>query len=968
MLKNRRALRIAWLWLCGLGCLFSAVAGAVESSGLPFVVDSWSNEEGLPQSSVISVIQTRDGYLWLGTLNGLVRSDGIHFTVFNQNNTPGLPSNIIVFLFEDSRGILWVGTETSGLCAIQNGLVKNFDTGGAGGKVTGAFEDESGVVWFSTADGRFLCWKNVRLDLHPSVFPAQLLYQVFHLRVPGKNGVVWRLQNGHVEKFRDDKLEKDFGASPWAGSLIVALNKAPDGNYIPIPFDASVTAACQDADGNLVVGTHGSGVYWFEASGGYRHISTNEGLSHGIVLSLCFDREGNLWVGTDGGGLDRVKKNYFSSPAGFSDGVARSVQQDAQGGFWVTFNSHGLAYSLTNSWQMFGVGKGSNAWSVLVDSQQRVWAGTSGEGLFRFNTSSFQPVSGAEKIGPDLFALFQGHDGKIWAGGENGLGCYDGQDWKIFNASDGFPPVAVRAIAETTNGSLWIGTEAGLFSLRDGTISAVSAPVSDISCLLVDRNDALWVGTSGHGLALFENGNWTRFSTTNGLASADIGYFIQDDSDHLWIGSYEGLLRLSFTNHPDGEKKILACRVFGKSDGLPAQECSAGAQPAALRTRDGQLWFPTIKGLVAVNPAALKPNLQPPPVVIESVRIDGAEQKTNLISSTWSQAVAIPPGNEQLEIHYTGLDFSAPKLVRFKYRMDGHETTWTDAGGERVARYPKLPPGNYRFQVIAENEDGVWNETGSVLAVSVQPYFWQTNWFRAVAIIFILAAVAAGVRLILTQKFRRQLRQQASLERERSRIARDLHDQLGANLTQVALLSEMAVADKNSPAAVEDSARQISETARETTRSLDEIVWAINPANDTLEGLANYACKYAQDYFALAGLRYRADLPSQLPATHIPPDVRHNTFLAFKEAVNNTVKHAHASEAWVRLQLSPEKFTLSIEDNGRGLNLDASAASARNGLKNMRERMADIRGEFSIAAGANGGTMVRLTVPIINHG
>jgi signal transduction histidine kinase/ligand-binding sensor domain-containing protein len=964
MLKNSRALRLAILWLCGVACLFSAMAGIAELSGSPFVVDSWSNEEGLPQSSVISVIQTRDGYLWLGTLNGLVRFDGNNFTVFNQNNTPGLPGNRIVYLFEDSQNILWVGTETAGLCAIQNGMVKIFDTGGAGGKVTGAFQDETGVVWFSAADGRFFCWKNGRLDMHPSVFPAQLLYQIFHLRVPGKNGVVWQLRNGHVEKFRGDKLEKDFAASPWASSLITALIKTPDGNYVPVQFDASVTAACEDADGNLVVGTHGAGVYWFDASGEYRHISTDEGLSHGIVLSLCFDREGNLWVGTDGGGLDRVKKNYFSSPAGFSDGVAKSAVQDAQGGFWATFNSRGLAYSLTNSLQTFGIGKGSNAWSVLVDSRQQVWAGTSGEGLFRFNSSGFQSVGAAEKIGPDIFCLFESRDGKIWTGGENGLGSYDGQDWKIFSASDGFPPNAVRAIAEATNGTLWIGTETGLFSLRDGKISAEFAPVNDISCLLVDRDDALWVGTSGHGLALFENGNWTRFSTTNGLASADIGYFIQDDSDHLWIGSYEGLLRLSFTNNADGGKKILACRVFGKSDGLPAQECSAGAQPAALRTRDGQLWFPTIKGLVAVNPAELKPNLQLPVVIIESVLVDDAK-KTNRLSSAWLQSIVIPPGYEQLEIDYTALDFSAPKLVRFKYRMEGHETLWTDAGNERVARYPKLPPGNYRFQVIAENEDGVWNETGSMLAVTVQPYFWQTNWFRAVTIIFILAAVAASVRLILTQKFRRQLRQQASLEKERSRIARDLHDQLGANLTQVALLSEMAVADKNSPADVEDSAQQISETARETTRSLDEIVWAINPANDTLEGLANYAGKYAQDYFALAGLRYRADLPSQLPPVNIPPEVRHNAFLAFKEAVNNVVKHAHASEAWVRLQMSPGHFTLSIEDNGRGLNLDASAASARNGLKNMRKRMADIRGDFSIAAGANGGTIVRLTVPII---
>ena len=269
-----------------------------------------------------------------------------------------------------------------------------------------------------------------------------------------------------------------------------------------------------------------------------------------------------------------------------------------------------------------------------------------------------------------------------------------------------------------------------------------------------------------------------------------------------------------------------------------------------------------------------------------------------------------------------------------------------------MAYYNKLPPGNYRFHVIACNEDGVWNETGDALAVTVQPQFWQTWWFRAAVILGLVGIVVAVVRYLSTQKLQRQLqslKQREALEKERSRIARDLHDQLGANLTQVALLGEMAEADKNSPAEIESHAQQISQTARETTRSLDEIVWAVNPSNDTLEGLINYACKYAQEYLALAGLRYRADVPAQLPAITIPPEVRHNVFLAFKEAVNNVVKHAQASEVRVRLQLQPGNFALDIEDNGRGLDgQDADASRTRNGLRNMRKRMEDIHGEFSI--------------------
>ena len=209
------------------------------------------------------------------------------------------------------------------------------------------------------------------------------------------------------------------------------------------------------------------------------------------------------------------------------------------------------------------------------------------------------------------------------------------------------------------------------------------------------------------------------------------------------------------------------------------------------------------------------------------------------------------------------------------------------------------------------------------------------------------------------------LQQREALEQERSRIARDLHDQLGANLTQVALLGEMAETDRHSPQEIASHAQQISQTARETTHALDEIVWAVNPSNDTLDGLVTYACKYAQEYLALAGLRYRAEVPPQLPAVVIPPEVRHNVFLAFKEAVNNVVKHAHASEARIRLRLQPGNFILEIEDDGRGVGPpDSSSSRTRNGLRNMRKRMEDIHGEFSMAAGDKAGTIVRLVAPI----
>ena len=943
-MKRRNSYLIAWLaWLC--------CAGPIPAADSPFVVDVWGTAAGLPQSSVIALTQTREGYLWLGTLNGLVRFDGNSFTRFNVNNTPGLPDNRIIFLFEDRRTNLWVGTEAGGLCAIGNGVLTNFYSGSASGKITFAYEDESGTVWFSAADGKFLCWKNGRLESSPQIFSAQLFYRAAHILVPGKNGVVWRLQGGRVEKRRGERLEKFWDAAPWA--------------------NAHVSAAIEDREGNLVVATLGAGVFWLDRAGQWRPIGLEQGLSHNTVLAAAFDREGNLWVGTDGGGLNRIRKKSFAVPAGLHPWVAQSAAADAWGGIWVAYNGQGLSCWRTNAATDYGIGTAGNAWSVLVDRRQQVWAGTRGEGLFRFAVNNFQPVIGAEKIGREIFALFESRDGTIWAGGQNGLAGFAGAGWKIFSAQDGLPPHSIRALAEDAAGNLWIGTEGGgLFQLRDGKISNAPAPVKDVSCLWVDRDGVLWVGTSGHGLARFQNGKWSVCSTIHGgLVSDSIGYLLDDDAGNLWLGSYEGLLRIgkkSVADFAAGVVKTIACRTFF------TRECSAGAQPAALRTPDGSLWFPTIGGLLSVNPAELNPNPNPPPVVIESVLVDGVEHNSNLLVSIASPSITLTPASEQLEIHFTSLNFSAPKGAqfgaRFKFRLEGRDKNWTDIGGERVAHFNKISPGRFLFRVIACNEDGVWNNSGATLAVTVAPPFWRESWFVAAALLVFLGALAGIIYLLSTAKLKRQLRaarQKELIERERARIARDLHDQLGANLTQVTLLGELAEADKHLPGEVELHAQQIIETARDTTRSLDEIVWAVNPANDTLEGLANYVCKYAQDYFELAGVSYRAGLPTQLPATPIPPEVRHNVFLAFKEAVNNVVKHAHATEARVRLQLEPGRFILIVTDNGCGLG-DISGKKLRNGLKNMRKRLADIHGEFEVLPGADGGTVVKLTVPILN--
>jgi signal transduction histidine kinase/ligand-binding sensor domain-containing protein len=965
-------------------------------------------ESGLPSHSVIALTQSRDGYLWVGTYNGLARFDGLRFTVFDP---PGLGRGPIVFLFADSHGNLWVGTESAGAVLIKDGEVRplNLSARGRAGRLVAACEETNGCVWLCTADGRLgryldgemnvwqmrspvevgdyralaveaggTLWvgaehllaeidtKKVRpreeLPPHPELITGKL-----DLLLTSARGGFWLLANGRVQRYQAKRIVDDFGPYPWG--------------------NAPVFTAGEDREGRLIVGTQNGGLTWFNAHGRAETLTSAQGLTHNTVLSLHMDREGCLWVGTDGGGLNRVTRQSFDVLPGTGTSVILSVSEDAKGGLWLASTYSELEYYLDGTFRRYGRADGFrvdsldivNFRSVFVDRDQRVWVGTLGGGLFQREGERFRVAPQYDALPRHVSALHQDRAGVLWVGTHEGLARWDGRHWDLFTtnnpATNGLAGNKVAAIADDAAGALWVGTDRGLSRWRDGVFTSFRAPDGlpgeEVSALLADAAGVLWVGTRGHGLARFAHGHWTRYSTENGLTDDGINYLAEDDLGYLWLGSFTGLMRIpkdDLNQLAEGRLARVRCRAYGKEDGLPTDECSSGAQPAACRTRDGRLWFPTIRGLVWVDPARLAPNTNPPPVMIEAVWVDDVLQNTNRLRSTWPGPLVVPAGKERLEIRYTSLNLLAPERARFKYQLKGHESV-VDAGDSRVVRYSNLPPDRYTFWVTACNEDGVWNETGATLTILVQPPFWRTGWFLTASTAGLLGLIVATVYYVSTQRLQRQLarlKQQEALERERARIARDLHDQLGANLTQVSLLGELVEADKDSPGEVAEHAKQISQTARDTARALDEIVWAANPANDTLDGLVTYACKYAQEYLTLAGLSYRLDVPDSLPASPIPPDVRHNVFLAFKEAINNVVKHARATAVHVRLTLETDRFSLEVTDNGRGL-ADADRRKGRNGLRNMRKRMEDVGGEFSVEPGPEGGTRVRLTAPLSQH-
>jgi signal transduction histidine kinase len=392
-------------------------------------------------------------------------------------------------------------------------------------------------------------------------------------------------------------------------------------------------------------------------------------------------------------------------------------------------------------------------------------------------------------------------------------------------------------------------------------------------------------------------------------------------------------------------------------------ECSGGMQPASDRMADGRLLFPTSKGLVVVDPARLRVNPLPPPVAIEVMNVDG---RPVTLRGHDLRSRRIEPGQRQYEFQYAGLSFVSPAKVRFRYRLEGLEPEWLDAGSKRSVNYSYIPPGDYVFRVTACNNDGVWNQTGAALAFTVLPYFWQTLPFRLAAAGLGILVVGFVVWAVTQRRMRLTLEaaeRQRAVERERARIAKDIHDDLGASLTRISLLSESVPPEHNaSPEAVE-ALGQIFRTSRELVQAMDEIVWAVNPKHDTLDSLANYLASYAQDYLDAAGIRCRLDLPVDLPTWQVTAEVRHNLFLAFKEALNNVVKHAGATQVSIELALLRHGFSLTVTDNGRGFtpgeNVPAGGrAASGNGLANMRQRLQEVGGRCEIEA-APGETTLR---------
>jgi signal transduction histidine kinase/ligand-binding sensor domain-containing protein len=976
-----------------------------ETTNAPnYFMRVWQVETGLPQNKVTALVQTHDGYLWVGTYSGLARFDGMRFTVFDDKNTPAMRNSRVTSLFESGNGTLWIGHENGSVTTCKDGKFQSVDilTPGSGGKIYAITADENGDVWLLNEAG-FLARVRDGLVLSPKAGTAAKLLSLTRatngtiwvardgrlsvlehgrLRVFENDGSVtnayvqgicvshdgglWVSSDGRIKKWKGDKWIEDLGVAPWGLTPLTCLTETKNGT--------------------LVAATSNTGFFILFPGTGEPplHFNRISGFQADWILSLLEDREGNLWAGTGGNGLIGLRPNNIqtvSPPDRWRGRPVLAVCSGRDGALWVGTEGAGMYRLQNGEWTNFGYTNGignSYVWSIAEDAAGRLFVGTWGAGLFLRDGDRFKFAPGMENLLVRIPALLFARDGSLWAGTEPGLLHYSGGKTNWFTGVEGESLSDVRTIAEATNGAIWFGTSGnGLACLENNRIRQfrpTNGLSSDyIECLHFDEAGALWIGTFGGGVCRLKDGRFSVIDREQGLPNSVIGDIEDDGSGFFWMSSHGGIIRASkseLNDCADGKSKTVNVLSYGINDGLPTIECSEGLQPAGCKTPDGRLWFPTSKGLVVVNPNEVRINHLPPPMALEELLVDG-----ELLTNTASP-LRIPPGRNRFEFHYTGLSFVAPEKVSFKYRIEGLEKNWVVAGAKRVANYSFLPPGNYVFHVIACNNDGVWNETGVSLPFTLLPHFWQTWWFHFLG--GLLTVVAAGgivwfeTRRRLHRRLEKLERQQA-VERERARIAKDIHDDLGASLTRITMLSQSARGETEMPGYVSANLERIQNTARELTRSMDEIVWAVNPRHDTLDSLATYLSRFAYDFLSAANVRCRLDVPVQLPAWPLTAEVRHNLFLAFKETLHNVVRHAIASEVHVTLMLETGKIILAVADDGCGFDQGQpdlislqtpGRISQGNGLANMKRRLAEMHGRCDIQSAPGQGTTVKFTVPV----
>ncbi len=990
------------------------------ASGQSWQVSTWHVDDGLPHVNVTAISQTPDGYLWVGTPAGLARFDGLKFKVFRADGTCGLEDSRIVNLLTDREGTLWVGTLGGTLFrlrgqrfeTVRHPLPVDEDLGRPTGPWSWGLhsrlleDSEGGIWWQMTGKGVARCLRGQwRVFTEKDGLPGRIwdlgcdqrgsIWAEGLGKLVQFDGQQWNLRMslpagwdsiGFAQQAQDNFWAMEFHGGNFPRGLIcrVKENGVRTRGYLPPPpiqppvksGPTGVAAMLEDRRGHWWAALGGGGLCRLDEHGQWQRLENQGALGLPWVTCLFEDKQGNLWAGTYEAGLQRIVTEPLSVlPVTEAPDRTLTSCCTRDGAVWVGTRFSGVLRrkdqgfeSISGEWN----GSVPEICSLVEDSRGNLWAGTT-SGLFRYEAGQFQSVKTPLAQGTTVAAIYEDKLGNFWFGTYKGLLSLHAGEFHLYPLNQ-----EIRSLAEDPTGALWVGTiEGGLFRLPVGTSrkleKVVTYPARRARALHCDPQGTLWVGSWEEGLFRYQAGHFENMMP-QGLPTDRIQELVSDRLGTLWVGSANGMFSIPLSvadAYVAGKSPPLLWTRFSMQVPLNQRECTGTGSPVATRTPDGRMWFPNKDNIAVIDPALVQAGLEPANVRIEAVYADGKE-----LPLSGGNALRVSSTTRQFDFRYTALDLTSPSLVVFRTKLKGMDKDWNEVGSSRSARYSKLPPGDYQFYLMAGGADGRWCKAGEAVRLVVVPQWWERRWVQLLAASFVVLTTGTGVLWYQKRKSRAKLQQvqlERKLETERARIARDIHDEMGASLTQIMMLSTLA-RSADVPAAQNPELDQIYATSRELTRKMDEIVWAVDPRHDTLDSLVNYLGRVAQDLLRAAGVRCRLDIPLLIPEIQLTSQIRHNIFLALKEALNNVIKHASATEARFGLELGDGEFALILEDNGKGFSGAAEPGEngaepsrdrifSGNGLKNMSSRAQEARGRLEISSQPRHGTRLVLRIP-----
>jgi ligand-binding sensor domain-containing protein/signal transduction histidine kinase/CheY-like chemotaxis protein len=764
IIRNRKYIRLALMVLLGIASQLGALDP--ETAVDRYVQKNWQIKDGLPNNMVNQIIQTSDRYLWIATYNGLVRFDGINLEVFDKNNCPALHSSRIVSIYEDKSGRLWIGT-LKGLATLENGTFAPAFRDRIQSIIWKIYQDKKGNLWVGTDGEGIYCVKNGFITHYTT--KQGLVCNYIRSIYEDRKGSLWigtreglnRLEKGKFTSYTVKEglphnfvraILEDHQGNLWFGTYGGGLCLWKDEKFIAyntsdkLPNN-SIRAIYEDSHGILWIGAR-HGLFRYK-DGTFSTVPMEENLSLSMINTFWEDTDKNLWIGTETMGFYRLKDPTFKSYSekdGLTGGTAWCVFMDRNNKIWVGMR-RGLFYYDDHKGKFLRYYAANDSFNTVInaivdDNEGNTWIGTEGEGLKKLKNGKVTTYTKKDGLGSDTIrCLHRDREGLIWVGTyEGGVTCCNGGKFKTYTTRDGLPNNEIKVIYKSRDGNLWIGTDTELCSFKDNRFKIYSEKDGlTESCIVViyeDTEGVLWFGTFENGLIRWKNGIFTHYTTKKGFYRGGVFQILQDDAGDFWFGYDRGIVKVCKKELDDlaaGKLQYITYKSYNEFDGMENSQCTGDEnQPAGFKTPDGKLWFPTYKGVVMLDPTHVKVNPVPPQVRINKLMVDRKE-----ISLAKESVLA--PGARNFEFYYTALSFAAPEKIRFKYKLEGFDPEWIEAGARRIAYYTNIPHRSYRFRVIACNNDDVWNNIGAAFAFRLEPYFYETWWF------WVLCAALGGI-------------------------------------------------------------------------------------------------------------------------------------------------------------------------------------------------------------------------------